>query len=131
MADLNSYSGDDAEMNAAVEEARRRLPEFRRALDADARRVVPLIEVALVKVRFESGITGKAEHMWLEDAGFEEDNIVGTLANEPKNVPELSKGQWVSVPVDAVSDWAYRENGRTFGGFTIRVMQRRGQEWFE
>ncbi len=39
--------GDDPEMNAAMEEARRRLPEFRRALDDDARRVVPEIEGAL------------------------------------------------------------------------------------
>jgi len=28
-SDLNSYSGGDAEMNAAIEEAQRRLPEFR------------------------------------------------------------------------------------------------------
>jgi len=131
MSGLNSYSGDDAEMNAAIEEARRRLPEFRRALDADARRVIPTIEGALVKARFESVITGDAEHMCLEDAGFEGDNVVGTLANEPKNMPELSKGEWVSITADAVSDWAYRQGGRTFGGFTIRVMQRRGQQWFE
>jgi len=131
MSDLNSFPGDDAEMNAAIEEAQSRLPEFRRALDADARRVIPSIEGALVKARFESEITGKIEHMWLEDAGYERENIVGTLANEPKNIPELSKGEWVTVPVDTISDWAYRQGGRAFGGFTVRVMQRRGQQWFE
>jgi uncharacterized protein YegJ (DUF2314 family) len=131
MSDLNSYFGEDAEMNAAVEEARHRLPEFRRALDTDACRVIPTIEGALVKARFQSAITGDAEHMWLEDAGFEGDNVVGTLANEPRNIPELSKGQWVSITVDALSDWAYRQGERTFGGFTIRVMQQRGQQWFE
>jgi uncharacterized protein YegJ (DUF2314 family) len=118
-------------MDAAIEEAQRRLPEFRRALDADARRVIPTVEGALVKARFESAVTRDTEHMWLEDAGFEDCNIVGTLASEPKNIPELSKGDWVSVPLDAVSDWAYRQGGRTFGGFTIRVMQRRGQQWHE
>ena len=51
MSDLNSYSGEDTEMNAAIEEARLRLPEFRRALDADARRVIPIVEGALVKAR--------------------------------------------------------------------------------
>ena len=118
-------------MNAAIEEAQRRLPEFRHALDVDSRRVIPNIEGALVKARFESAITGAVEHMWLEDAGFEGRSIVGTLANQPKNIPELSKGEWVTVGPDAVSDWVYRQAGRTYGGFTIRVMQRRGQEWFE
>jgi hypothetical protein len=42
--------GDDAEMNAAIEEARRRLPEFRHALDEDARRTIPEIEGALVSM---------------------------------------------------------------------------------
>jgi hypothetical protein len=49
MDDTVPISGDDAEMNAAMEEARRRLPEFRRALDQDARRTIPEIEGALVK----------------------------------------------------------------------------------
>jgi len=110
-------------------EAQRRLPEFRRALDEDARRVVPQMEGALVKARFESMITHKAEHMWLEDAGFEGDMIVGTLASEPQDIPEHKKGDWVTVSPEAVSDWAYREGGRTYGGFTIRVMQRRGLPW--
>jgi uncharacterized protein YegJ (DUF2314 family) len=131
MSDLNSYSGDDVEMNAAIQEARRRLPQFRRALEADARRIIPLIEGALVKARFESATTGAAEHIWLEDAGFEDEKIVGTVSNEANNIPELCKGDWVTVTLDAVSDWACRQGGRTFGGFTIRVMQRRGQQWNE
>lgn len=131
MSGLNSYSGDDQEMNAAIDEARRRLPELRRALEADARRVIPTIEGALVKARFESKITGQAEHIWLEDAGFEGANVVGTIANEPVDIPELTKGECVSVPLEAISDWAYRQGTQNFGGFTIRVMQRRGEEWFE
>jgi len=131
MSDVNSYSGDDAEMNAAIREAQRRLPEFRRALDADALRVIPTILGALAKVRFESAVTGAAEHMWIEDAGFEGENVVGTLASEPKNIPQLRKGEWVSAPVEAISDWVYRQDNRTFGGFTIRLMQKRGEQWFE
>jgi uncharacterized protein YegJ (DUF2314 family) len=126
---MNSFSSDDPEMNAAIEEAQRRLPEFRRALDIDSRRLIPQIEGSLVKARFESPSTHKIEHMWLEDAGFDGDMIVGTLASEPHDIPEHSKGDWVTVLPEAVSDWAYREGGRTFGGFTIRVMQKRGLPW--
>jgi uncharacterized protein YegJ (DUF2314 family) len=126
---MNSFSGDDPEINAAIAEAQRRLPEFRRALDIDARRLIPQIEGSLVKARFESVITHKIEHMWLEDAGFDGDMIVGTLASEPHDIPDHSKGDWVTVSPEAVSDWAYREGGRTFGGFTIRIMQKRGLPW--
>ena len=126
MSDTHQFHGDDAEMNAAIDEARRRLPEFRRALDEDARRLLPEIEGSLVKAAFESPITHKTEHMWIEDAGFEDGKIVGTLSNEPQEIPELRKGEWVSVDFSQVSDWAYRKNDRTFGGFTVKVMQRRG-----
>jgi uncharacterized protein YegJ (DUF2314 family) len=126
---MNSFSGDDPEIDAAIAEAQRQLPEFRRALDIDARRLIPQIEGSLVKARFESMISHKIEHMWLEDAGFDGDMIVGTLASEPHDIPEHSKGDWVTVSQEAISDWAYRECGRTYGGFTIRVMQKRGMPW--
>lgn len=126
---MNSFSGDDAEINAAIAEAQGQLPEFQRALETDARRLIPQIQDSLVKARFESAITHQIEHMWIEDAGFENGMIVGTLASEPESIPEYSKGEWVTVPLDSVSDWTYRENGRTYGGFTIRVMQRRGLQW--
>lgn len=128
MSDTHKFYGDDPEMNAAIEEAQRRLPELRRALDEDARRLIPIVEGAIVKARFESPVTHKIEHLWIEDVGFEEEKIVGTLASEPNAIPELSKGEWVSVSPEDVSDWAYREGGRTFGGFTIRVMRQRGLE---
>jgi len=126
---MNSFPGDDPEINAAIEEAQRRLPEFRRALDQDARRVVPQIEGSLVKARFESLVTHKIEHMWIEDAGFESEMVVGTLSSEPNAIPEFTQGDWVTVSPEAISDWTYRQNGKTYGGFTIRIMQKRGLKW--
>jgi uncharacterized protein YegJ (DUF2314 family) len=67
--------------------------------------------------------------MWIEDAGFEDDMIVGTLSSEPEAIPEHAKGEWVTVPPETISDWAYRQNGKLYGGFTIRVMQKRGLPW--
>lgn len=128
MSDTYKFYGDDPELNAAIEEAQRRLPEFRRALDEYARRLIPVMAGALVKACFESPLTGKIEHMWIEDVGFEGDKIVGTLASEPNDIPHLSKGAWVPVSPENVSDWVYRQGGRTVGGFTVGVMQKRGLE---
>jgi uncharacterized protein YegJ (DUF2314 family) len=113
MDDTVPIPGDDPEMNAAIEEARRRLPEFRRALDDDARCVVPEIEGALVKAAVSSIATGKTEHIWVEDAGFEDDMIVGTVSSEPDQIPEVAKGDWITISPDDVSDWVYRHRGRT------------------
>ena len=113
--------GDDPEMNTAMEEARRRLPEFRRALDEDARRVVPEIEGALVKAAISSIATGKTEHIWVEDAGFEDDMVVGTVSSEPNQIPEVAKGDWITISPHDISDWVYRHRGRTFGCFTVKV----------
>jgi uncharacterized protein YegJ (DUF2314 family) len=73
--------------------------------------------------------TGKTEHIWIEDAGFEDDMIVGTVSSEPDHIPEIAKGDWVTISPDDISDWVYRRRSRTFGGFTVKVMQRRGGKW--
>jgi uncharacterized protein YegJ (DUF2314 family) len=121
--------GDDSEMNATMDEARARLPEFRRALDEDARRVIPEIEGALVKAAVSSIATGKTEHIWIEDAGFEDDMIVGTVSSEPNQLPEIAKGDWITVSPADISDWVYRHRGHTFGGCTVKLTRRRGQKW--
>src|SRR5204862_22522 len=103
--------GDDAEMNAAMDEARARLHEFRRALDGDARRVIPEIEGALVKAAVSSIATGKTEHVWIEDAGFEDDMIVGTVSSEHNQLRRATE------PTTSISSSV---TGRlTFAGFPI------------
>src|SRR5215471_3089284 len=116
MSGSNSYSVDDAEMNAAIDEARGHLSDLRRALEGDARQAVPAIKGALVKARFQSKTTGLAVHIWLDHPSFEDGKVLGTIANEPVNIPELSKGESVSVPSETVSDWIYRQGTQDFGG---------------
>lgn len=128
MSDTHKFDGDDPELNAAMKEARRRLPEFRTALEKDSRRKIPVMDSPLVKCGFKSPVTGIIEHIWIEDVRFEAERVVGRLANEPDNFPGLTQGRWVSMPLDDISDWVYREGDRTIGGFTIRVMEQRGLE---
>ena len=126
--DLIPVSVGDPEMNRAMAEARRRLPEFRRALDEDAGRIIPTINGALVKAAVSSPSTGKTEHIWLEDVGFEDNRIIGSVASSPDAIPEVARGDEITVSRDDVSDWVYRQGGRTFGGFTVRLMQQRGED---
>jgi uncharacterized protein YegJ (DUF2314 family) len=127
MADMIPVEGEDAELNAATDEARRTLPEFRKVVEEDWRRLIPVIDRPLIKARFESARTGKSEHMWVEVMNFDGEIVVGELANEPSEVPELSQGDEVRVTVDDVSDWVYWQGDSTVGGFTLTVLERREQ----
>jgi uncharacterized protein YegJ (DUF2314 family) len=127
MTETIPVEGDDEEMIAAIGEARRRLPEFRGTLEDDWRRKIPIIDRPLVKAQFRSSLAGKIEHMWVEVTNFEDGVIVGELANEPNEIPELSQGQEVHVSTDDISDWVYWQGDLTIGGFTLAVLERREQ----
>jgi uncharacterized protein YegJ (DUF2314 family) len=120
-----AVEAEDTEMTSAMAEARRRFPAFRRALEKDWRRIIPVINRSLVKARFRSAANGKAEHMWIEVSNFEADKVVGELANQPQDIPELSKGARVIVSCAEISDWVYWVGDKVVGGFTLAVLQRR------
>src|SRR4051812_20798378 len=107
MADTIPFGEHDAEMGAAIERAQQRLPEFRLALEEDLRRVIPVIGRALVKARFRTSRDTASEHLWLEDIGFRGDSLVGTVASEPEDVPDIHFGSDVTVALADVSDWIY------------------------
>lgn len=125
---MNTLPGDDEEMNAAIEEAQRQLPEFRRALEDDARRLIPVLDSPLVKARFYCPAAHTVEHIWIDNITFEADNIIGTLANDPFDIAGLQKGSRVTVSPADVTDWIYRDCDQTYGGFTVQLMQQRGLE---
>lgn len=59
MSEVVRIDGDDEEINAAIAEAQRRLPEYRRIIDEDARRILPVYAGAFAKVYVESKIAGR------------------------------------------------------------------------
>lgn len=125
MAEFTSVSASDADMRAAIEKARQQLPEFRRALEEDFRRIIPVISRALVKASFRTRRAGTTEHLWLEEIEFSGDNIVGIVANEPDDVPDIELGSTVTVAPAEVSDWIYWIGEETFGGFTVDIGERK------
>ncbi len=125
MADMTPVEDGDAEMNAAMEEAKRTLPEFRKTLEEDWRRMIPVIDRPLVKAIFRSETTGKIEHMWVEVTNFDDQMVIGELANEPDEIPEFSQGDEVKISPGDISDWVYWNGDATVGGFTLAVLERR------
>lgn len=111
---------DEAAMEAAVAEARRRMPEF---LDAFAKRKRG--DMFMVKSPFPCGDDGGNEHMWLSVTAVEGDNLVGKLEVEPFNIKTLKKGSRVTVVAAEISDWAIvREGQEPIGLFTDAIVER-------
>lgn len=109
---------NDEEMERAMEEARRRFPEFVQAFLG--RRG----ESHHVKAPLEHH--GRVEHIWIEVDAIEGNRIVGRLANDPIDLGPLRVGDGIVVDSDTISDWLYiDENGQMVGGFTIAVLNKR------
>ena len=61
------------------------------------------------------------EHIWLSDIEFSGGRFKGKVDNTPMKLHGIKIGQVVSVNPDEISDWAYVDNGKLVGGYTIRA----------
>jgi uncharacterized protein YegJ (DUF2314 family) len=108
---------DDPRMIAAVEEGRRRWPEFVAAFRANQDPEIPFG----VKAEFVDGDAG--EFMWLTVQSIGDDSITGVLGNSPAFVKNVQEGDVVTVSLASLNDWVYFAEGEQVGGFTMKVME--------
>ena len=106
----------DAEMNAAIETARKSIGDFWRQFeDPDLG-----VDGFALKVRILDGET--VEHFWLieiERSAFE---FSGIINNEPNSVMTVKLGQRYVFKEADISDWLFRRNGKIVGNETLRVL---------
>ena len=110
-----TISDDDPRMKAAVDEAKRRWPEF---LEAYAARDG---ESFAIKAPVSDG--RNTEFIWIEVAEVDGENIAGDLANDPVDLQFMKLGSRVRTTFDKLNDWAYIKDGDLVGGFTVKVLQ--------
>ncbi len=112
---------EDPEMEAAVDEAQRRFPEFQQAFarrgDADS--------LFLVSAPFDH--SAGVEVMWVEVTAVGDDSVTGTLANEPYYVENIQKGDVVTVQREDITDWVFQRGRDRVGGFAMALLARRAQ----
>lgn len=113
--EMVQFRDQDAEMNAAIAEAKASLPQFLARLDAGETQPADSLKVAF------STSQGN-EHIWVRQIARKGDELTGTLANEPNYMPGQHLGSVVTFPVALVSDWSYEKNGKRWGNYTTRVM---------
>jgi uncharacterized protein YegJ (DUF2314 family) len=103
-------------MKRAVHQARRTVGVFIQALQHPAAGQYDF----QVKKPFRQGDV--VEHLWLSDVSFSGNRFHGQVDNHPRKIKGLKMGARESVNPNEISDWAYVENGRLVGGYTIRLL---------
>lgn len=102
----------DARMNAAKAEAQASIDEWLAVLAAPQ---------GYGDIAFKFPLEGW-EHIWVGNVTREGDMVLGTLSNAPHS-EGWAYGDFVSVPISKVSDWAYSDQrGVMHGHRTTRVM---------
>jgi uncharacterized protein YegJ (DUF2314 family) len=110
--------GADAEMNAAIAEARRTLPVFWRKFDEGK------AEAYSLKVGLPAA-HGGLEHIWVDGIVRKGDVITAHISDDPRDLPNLTNGSEITVDPARISDWGYIVDGRRYGCFTTRVLIKR------
>src|SRR5262245_4785605 len=123
------FNANDPEMQSAHLEAQSSFRYFWRELSWERRRIVPGLDMTMVKLPFTDGPrtdgNPEYEHMWIGDIDFDGDVLSGTLLNSPNWLSSVRKDNHVSVPFSHLTDWMMTVNGRAYGGFTVNLMRSR------
>jgi uncharacterized protein YegJ (DUF2314 family) len=120
---LYSTSGDDEEMNAAIQEAIRNYPLFEQAMQQPDSSLTDFA----VKMKFAYG-DDNIEHMWVSDLHLISGQFFGVLNNDPVNIEKIKAGDTLRVIRDKISDWMYVKNGKLQGGYTLKVIYKNMNE---
>ena len=123
------FDDKDLEMQQAYQAAQASFRYFWRELSWERRRIVPGLDMTMVKLPFTDGPrtdgNPEFEHMWIGDIGFDGDSVTGTLLNAPNWLTSVSQEEAVSVPFGHLTDWMMTVDGRAYGGFTVNLLRSR------
>lgn len=121
--------GNDPELQQASQTSRETFRHFWRELSWERRRVIPGLEMAMVKLPFTDGPrtdgNPEYEHMWIDDVTFDGDTIGGILLNAPGWLESVAEGNLVSAPFSHLTDWIMVAEARSYGAFTVNLLRSR------
>ncbi|QDU46753.1 Ankyrin repeat protein [Symmachiella dynata] len=121
------FDDDDPAMRKANEAAQGSFKYFWRELSWERRRIIPGLDMAMVKLPFTDGprTDGHSdfEQMWIGEVGFDGETLTGELLNSPNWLTSVRQGDSVQVPFAQLTDWMMTVDGRAYGGFTVNAMR--------
>jgi uncharacterized protein YegJ (DUF2314 family) len=110
-----NFSDTDADMNAAIADANRTLPQFFERLAAPADDETGFV------VKYNLTPASNAELIWAKDVAVNNGVITASLANAPL-ADGFALGDRVTIDRTLIVDWGYFKGNVMQGNFTTRVM---------
>jgi len=117
---LTTVTGDDSEMNEAIEEANETIQDFNDALKSNEQDY----NYFTLKTRFVTP-DGDIEHIWIGNITLKGGQYYGIVDNLPENTAEVKYGDTIQIHNDNISDWMYLDGKVLHGGYTLRVLRDR------
>ena len=108
---------EDILLKSAQIETQLKLAELRQRIQS------PPAEQTYLAVKGIFGEEDQVEHLWVRDLSLQEDQIVGTLDNQPLGLSQWSAGDRVVLGQEQISDWMAIEAGKLVGGWTLRALR--------
>lgn len=121
--DIAHAAPGDVELDAATARARAQLERFGQALAA---RPAGCVRHA-VKARI--GPTPAGEQVWLVEPVSVDGGFRGVVDNTARTLPDLRRGDLVTVPQRGVTDWMMVCDGALVGGESLRLALQRAWPW--
>jgi uncharacterized protein YegJ (DUF2314 family) len=115
---LHQRPADDAALAAATTEAREKFADFTEAFQQNNGTDFS------VKFPFIEG--DEIEHMWVAVESINDNQVFGTLGNQPGVISNIGEGDPVTRSLDDMEDWLYMDGQNMVGGFSVRAMLKDG-----
>ena len=120
------FQSETPEIVQAFKQAQKNFKYFWREMYWEYRRIIPAIDLELVKIGFTQDLNTEHDHetlvefMWINDIEFDGEYISGTLMNEPHELTTVSKGQFITLPFEHIVDWLFVAQDIVYGAFSIQ-----------
>ena len=112
---------DREEFHLAIQKALETLDEFKKKLESGETEGVTFTLKVLLEA--PDGVNG--EHIWVTDITTKDDEYYGVIDNVPVYTEEVKYGDKMKIKKENISDWMYVENGKLYGGYTLRLVRSR------
>jgi uncharacterized protein YegJ (DUF2314 family) len=119
MTSSPTISGADAELDAAIEQARASLDDFL------AKITTPHPDRTFVAVKVRFAPPGESEQdIWVDQVTYTGGVLRGSMGDDIPSL-RLEAGEMIRVAEEDIVDWMIVEDGKLIGGYTIRLAVQR------
>jgi uncharacterized protein YegJ (DUF2314 family) len=114
-------------LEESYQNARDTFKYFWRELSWEYRRIIPALNIAMVKIAFVdrsvADATQQIEYMWVDNIDFDGKYISGVLVNQPNWLTNISQGDSIKVELKDLSDWMFTVDTKVYGAFFVNQMR--------